>query len=243
MLTPMSRPAAARGSQPHRNHLSFPRLAADNARGVGLAAQIRSALMWFMGLGLCVTCGSGCLVTEKIPFEPDPLEPPQILDSRTSMVDIGDHFLIDKTTQAMWTMQVVVREQDPSRELRAHYRVYEPIKQTDPPFEQRVVPTGGVDPELRDLSFTVSSDTLSPGKCHKLELAVSGHFLKDEEEPTMDVSAPAFFKFVDPRYADDRAIAVWYVFEGKDNDTLAPDLAQSCGASTVFLTPPKVLMQ
>jgi hypothetical protein len=242
MLTPMSRLRAARGSHPLRNHLSFPRLATDNGRGVGLAAQIRSALMWFMGLGLCVTFGSGCVVTEKFPFEPEPLEPPDILNSPTFKIEIGDTFLVDKT-QMMWTMQVVVREKDPDRELRAHYRVVEPTTKVEPPFETVVVPSGGPNPELRDLTFTVSTERLSPGQCHRLELAVSGHFFKNDKDPTMDVSAPGFFNFVDPNFADDLDIAKWTVYEGDDNATLAPDLAQTCGAKTDLLTPPKVLMQ
>jgi hypothetical protein len=182
-------------------------------------------------------------VTDKIPFEPDPVEPPRILKSRTSKVDLGALFLIPKS-QMMWTMQVVVREKDPDRELHAHFRVVELDQPTvDPPFESRIVPTGGVDPELRDLTFMVSTDTLAPGKCHQLELAVSGHFLRDAEDPTMDVSAPAFFNFVDPRFADDLDIAKWTVFEGKDTDTLAQDLAKTCNPRTDLITAPNVLMQ
>ena len=42
-----------------------------------------------MGLGLWVALSGGC-VTDKIPFESKPREPPAILNAPTSRLQIGD---------------------------------------------------------------------------------------------------------------------------------------------------------
>jgi hypothetical protein len=229
MLTPMSRPASTRVRGPLGNLLLFPLLASDNARGVGLAAHRLAAWMWFMGLGWCVSCSSGCLVTDVIPFEEQPVEPPVILDSPTSARRIGFPFWMDKTTYTMWTMAVVVREKDATRPLTAHFRIVDPevdVTRNPPPFDAIPVPAGGIDPELRDLTFQVQTDSLALNHCHRLELAVSGHFL--------DFSDPPFFSLVEKAFKDDLATAVWPVFEGTGDPATSPnaaDLLNSCKAT------------
>lgn len=185
-----------------------------------------------MGLGLCLTCGSGCLVTDQIPFEEAPLEPPVILNSPTSPRKIGYPFFVDKT-KSMWTMQVTVREKNSLRPLAAHVRIVDPEVDdalTPPPsFDEFPVPTGGVDPELRDLTFQVQTASLKLNHCHRLELAVSGHFL--------DSSDPLDFSKVARAFKEDLATAVWGVWEGKNEVTeaQAKDLLDSCKAATDLL--------
>lgn len=188
-----------------------------------------------MGLGLWTALSGGCLVTDQITFDEEPIEPPEILDSPTSPRQMSRPFWVEASSM-MWPMQVLVREKDPNRDLVAHFRIVKPkiddLIKSPPPFDSVDVPKGGIDPELRELKFDVHTDRLDLGRCHRLELAVSGHF-----DPK-GISG-GFFSYTLPGYEDDLATAAWLVLEG-DSDLPDPDakaLLDSCDADVDLLEP------
>lgn len=190
-----------------------------------------------MGLGLWLALSGGC-VTDRIPFEAKPKEPPAILDSQTSSLKIGDLFWVDRSSSTEWPMQVVVRDANPNRELKARVRLldpdFDPTNPEDlpPPFQSIDVPKSGS--ELRDFPFTVPTSFLSLASCHRLELVVSGSFSKRAE-----AQGPAFFSYLDEDDAADIAWAKWWVWEGTTDSAMQPDKAmrivESCSAGTEVL--------
>lgn len=189
--------------------------------------------MQIMGLGLWLSLSGGCLVTDQITFEDEPDDPPDIRDLPTSKIKIGELFLVDAKMR-QWPMKVLVRDENTTRELKAHYRIVHPDIPVDtmpPPFEEVPVPSGGLDPELREVSFTVQTDLLKIGACHRLELAVSGHFRKRTDNNF-------FFDFPQDGFEDDLDKVSWWVWEGDDPERLNKDLIiQSCNANVDLLMP------
>jgi hypothetical protein len=236
----MSRSAALRRRSFPRNLLSFPRLAGNSRGGLGLAAQQWQAWVWFMGLGLWTVLSGGC-VTDTIPFDREPIEPPDIRDSPTSPRKIGDVFFVDASKPPpSWPMQVLVREKDPQRKLIARQRIYDPSKtdlsMSPPPFTTVVVPLGSLEePELREVSFEVRKSLLNPDTCYRLELVVSGSFGED------DVNNAYFDLIRVEDEAHDIDSAKWWVWEGERArlmDAMDSEAAQklllSCDAEAVM---------
>lgn len=187
-----------------------------------------------MGLGLMAALGGGC-VTDRIPFEERPMEPPEILDSLTSKLKIGDLFWVDRSGTTMWSMQVVVREADVNRPILAHWRLLDPeldLSNTNidlPEFVQSEVPKSGS--ELRDFRFSVQVQDLPLSSCRRLELVVSGSF--DETAVQDD-----FFSYVDREDRWDLAFARWWVWEGTPSTAMgenADRLVRTCKPATDVL--------
>jgi hypothetical protein len=228
----MSRPNARCSRFSFRNLLWFPRLAGNSRGGLGLAAQQRQALVWFMGLGLWTAVGGGC-VTDTISFDRKPVGPPIIEDSPTNPTDIkiGRPFWVDANKGREWSMEVLVREKDPNRALVARHRIYVPetTEPEDQPFDPVPVPQGSIEkPQERTLRFTVSTTSLEPDKCHQLDLVVSGSFDPD------DVTVPSRFDLIRDRAQEhDIDRAGWSVWEG-DEDSAEVGLFKSCGAEVLM---------
>lgn len=195
--------------------------------GSGLASSLRRVAVAVL---LTVCCG-GCLVTDKIVFPTDPDIPPTILDEPGTATPIGSIFWIDKTSTPEFGLKVRVRDQNVGQALRAHWRV---VKEGDssPLFDTAEIPPAAGEPN-RDLEFTVQSDGLQPGKCHHLELAVSGSFLDPKDRRADD---PRFFDFTSN--IDDLALASWWVWEGTGGaQTDKTRLLDSCHAIEALLKP------
>ncbi len=182
--------------------------------------------------GLLALCCGGCLVTDKIVFPVDPDIPPTILDEPgTQTPKIGAIFCIDKPATPEWSLTVKVRDQNPQQELWAHWRVVGDNDPT-PPFEKDMVPLPAVGQLGRDFTFKVQSDTLQEGKCHHLQLAVSGSFF-DHTDPRFD--DPRYFDF--PSNIDDLAEASWWVWEGKCDPATGDSARLLASCQAKLLTP------
>jgi hypothetical protein len=182
-------------------------------------------------LGLWTAVGGGC-VTDTISFHPEPVGPPIIESSPTFRTKINDTFWVDANDGPEWTMEVVVRDKDPDRELLARYRIYVPsktdLRERAPQFEQFTVPKGSVeDPEERTLPFKVPTTALEPDTCHRLELVVSGSF---------DPKQSAGFWFDVPRETvneHDIDAASWQVWEGDPLMPASEKLVTTCAAEVL----------
>jgi len=173
----------------------------------------------------------GCLVTDEITFDGQPDLPPVIVDAPGAKAEIGSIVWLDKQAASMWSFPVQIREQNVDQRLDAHFRVVHQGN-ASPDFESvPVLPQAGA--VLRDLTLVIKAESLRPGECHHLELAVSAAFFNGVK--------PVFFDAVPPGREDEVAYASWWLWEGP-GDTLAtePDkarLAETCRAVESFLTP------
>jgi len=224
MLTPMSR-LRPRSSPPRPRNCSGLRVEA--AAGPGIAVHPSAWVRWWLGLLLVPL--SGCLVTEEITFDEEPDLPTVIVDAPGSKTPIGHIVWLDKSAQPSWEFHVKVRDENLSQELTAHYRVVTQDTAT-PQFESVKLKPNQT--ELRDLTLTVKSESLRPGECHHLELAVSAAFLE---------STRPVFDAVPPGRETDVAYASWTLWEGPGSMlATVPDLArlaQTCGAIEDLLAP------
>jgi hypothetical protein len=172
------------------------------------------------------------LVTDQVEFPTDPDIPPMILDAPHSLAPIGSQVWIDKAAQPSWEMSVRVRELNLGQELKAHWRL---VNKDDPKplFSERKLPEG--DSELRDLEFTVQSDSLRDGECARLDLAVSGSFSKHIDDPK-------WFDQPNNDHDDDLDTASWWIFEGegptKTSDADKARILSSCITDDMLLPQP-----
>jgi hypothetical protein len=206
MLTLMSRETPS----PHRARAKNTRDLQPSAVWLGFGSELASVTFTVVTL-LVSACCSGCLVSDTITFPIEADVPPVILDRPATETAIGSMVWISKAaTPPEWPMKVIVRDQNSSQPLEAHWRVVQE-GETSPPFAKQDVPLSGQ--VTRPFEFRVQSDVLKMGKCHQLVLAVSGSFF--------DARNPDDTRFDDPKYfdlpanIDDLAVASWWIFEGQ----------------------------
>jgi hypothetical protein len=170
----------------------------------GLGPALASWGLRVLSLGLIVGAYDGCLVTDEIMFEGEPNVPPVILDTPDSRAPIGSHIWIDSSADTkMWTLDVLVRDENIDQPLVAHWRIVSDPNVLVPFFPQELQP-GQLE---RDLTIRVQTETLKLGVCHRLELKVSGSFLKK--------TTPPYFDAVRDGAEHDIAGAVWWLWEGE----------------------------
>lgn len=171
---------------------------------------------------------AGCLVNDEIMFEEEPNFPPVILDAPNPVVRIGEHIWIDGSAVPMLDLDVRVRDENINQELIAHWRVLGQ-GETLAEFDDQVLPPGLL---VRDLRISVNSArSIDDGRCHRLELAVSGSFLKNQKrKEVFDVT-------LDNADID---TAVWWIWEGRGEAGTLPQekaaLVDSCDAIEALLT-------
>jgi hypothetical protein len=179
--------------------------------------------------GAVLLACSGCLVTSQYEI-PDPTNVPPIIQDDPTSIPINSIVWLDSENPQSWSFSVLVRDEDTEQELDARWRL---VKQGEP--TPAFTPLDPLLPgELpRTLEIRLSSLQLSDGECHHLELAVSGHFWKDPRTG-MHLTEPLFFSEVTPDFADDLALASWWIWEGEGNTQTTNDekarLNDSCNA-------------
>jgi hypothetical protein len=139
---------------------------------------------------------------------------------------------INKSEQSMWSMAVKVRELNVTQELGVHWRLVNKDDMTPPFFSADLLPQG--DQALRDLPFDVQSDTLRDNECARLDLAVSGSFIKRSD--------PGLFAETKNDENTDIAQASWWIWEGLGQaDTSMTEkahIAASCPTDETLLVLP-----
>jgi hypothetical protein len=189
-------------------------------------------------LGALLAVCAGCLVTSKYEI-PDPTNvPPSIQDDPDGIAKISDTLWLDSENAQSWEFSVLVRDEDTEQVLDARWRL---VKQNEPlPAFNRLLDPLPAGMLVRRLRFVVGSTQLSDGECHKLELAVSGHFFKNRMG--MDRTEPFLFAEVTDGFEDDLAMAAWWIWEGKGNnqttDVDVGRLGKSCNADESLLGNP-----
>ena len=170
---------------------------------------------------LCLIVGpsAGCLVTDEIMFESERNVPPVILDAADrSKAPIRSHVWIDRSAvPKMWTVAVQVRDENIDQPLVARWRVVNDTE--DVYFDQLDLQPGQL---LRDLSITVLTETLLLGKCARLDLVVSGSFIKSND--------PRYFDLTTAGTPEDVAYARWWLWEGERGESAEAqaELLKSC---------------
>ncbi len=172
---------------------------------------------------------AGCLVNDEIMFEEEPDFPPVILDAPNPVAPIGEHIWIDSSVTAMWPLDVRVRDENINQELIAHWRVLGE-GETLEDFDQVILAPGLL---VRDLQISVNSArSLDRGSCHRLELAVSGSFFKNQKRREV-------FDVRPDDAQEDIDTAVWWIWEGRGemltDDQQKARLIDSCNAIEALL--------
>jgi hypothetical protein len=176
---------------------------------------------------------SACLVTDEIGFPEEEQFPPTIIDVPGTEIPIGAIFWVDLEghIQNEWSLPVRIRDDNVEQTLKARYRI---LREGDPLpawTESEIAPSGVVTRE--DYTVTVPYGELRRKECHRVELVVSGSFLRRTD--------PRFFDVLNDEgesYGDIARVA-WTIWEGKgERDTLDGDkvlLINSCAAIESFL--------
>ena len=175
---------------------------------------------------------SGCLVTE--PWSPpEPANVPPIIQadpSNPSSPEIGSIVWLntDDPSPREWEFAVVVISEDPLRPLEAHWRI---LKQNDrtPAYTTISLDTGE---RIRHVRINVTSSALQLKQCHRLELAVSGSFLKI---PNLE---RVLFDQTTMGHEEDLAKASWWIWEGKGSQTLDDQKLQVLNTCNAIETVP-----
>jgi hypothetical protein len=189
-------------------------------------------------LGAVLVASSGCLVTSKYEI-PDPTNvPPIIQDDPNSIAKIGSTIWLDSEKSQNWTFSVQVRDEDTEQVLDARWRL---VNEDEPMPAFNPLPQLLAGMLVRPLEFTVTSPQLSDGRCHHLELAVSGSFFKDRTGK--DRTDP--FYFAEVTLEDDLALAYWTIWEGEGINATTDDekvrLVDSCKADESLLGNPSTV--
>jgi hypothetical protein len=179
---------------------------------------------------------SGCLVTDEITFPEEPQFPPTILDVPGTDTPIGGILWVDlKQVTNEWRLKVQVRDDNIDEVLEARYRVWVGGEPALPAWESAEIPPSGA--AMRETyEVPVRFGYLRDDTCHRVELAVSGSFVRR--------TAPVYFDVLNGQGErdDDIARASWTILEGegeaKTDDVQALLLLRSCETIEAFLQQP-----
>ncbi len=176
---------------------------------------------------------SGCVVTDPVDFKDEVDVPPSILDDPT--FHNGSIIKFEKVEgNAPGAKEIEIdlriRDENVSQPLAVRTRITTSKGVTfiatcpDILLARQGVPTS-------DYKLTIPQAYLNAGECHKVEVAVSGHFdpcSRDAAETNKHFGTPAF------DHADDIARATYWIWEDGKNVLADPMAAQallnSCGA-------------
>jgi hypothetical protein len=182
---------------------------------------------------VAATMLSACLVTDEITFPEEVPYPPTIVDVPGSEIPIGTILWldIDQRTghpQNEWRIPVRIRDDNVDQELQTRYRVLREGSLLPPWTPDVIAPSGS--PTREDYEVKVRFGDLRPGQCHRLELVVSGSFLRRTD--------PRFFDVLNDEgeMNGDIARASWTILEGSATTAFV----DSCKAIPTFVHEPVV---
>jgi hypothetical protein len=160
-------------------------------------------------------CG-GCLVTEPIEF-PTPIDyPPEILAAPNGPA-LGDNINLSKAVYPIsYPFEVRVRDLNVDQDLQAHVRLVKEPGDRPMNFERPLVPRG--DRAERTVTIQVPTNSLTPFRCARLDLVVSGSFNRFQD---------GGFETI-PTGSNDIARAMWWIYEGDLDAPEAAFIAASC---------------
>jgi hypothetical protein len=206
---------------------NLPRIAKNHGKSSGFAALRRLgprlAICKLVRTLAVLVLLSGCLVTDPIEFDAPEGSPPMLLNPPSAKVPLGHIAWVDGTSGiTSWKFTLRVRDEDIGQNLQARWRV---VKEgnTTPRFEPTIdLPYNGT--LTRDFDILLEAGQLDMGKCHRLDVAVSGSFLDDDN--------PLAFDFALEN--NDLAVSNFWIWEGPGEiaatDVLKRDLVDSCNA-------------
>jgi hypothetical protein len=117
---------------------------------------------------------------------------------------LSSNFWADKSqTTTGWTFRARVRDEDVLEKLQLQWRIVTRFQKT-PEFVREDIPRNGT--ATRDFMIFVEQGLLTGSECHKLEIAVSGHFGSE--------TRPAYFGQPPMPFQDDVALGTWWLWEG-----------------------------
>lgn len=200
----------------------------DFLRRSQLGPTLAVARGWTLGFAASVAVLlSACLVTDPISFPEPESHPPTIIDSPGG-VPIGSTFWIDLDEPVNeWELPVRIRDDDVAQALKARHRV-RTEDEPEPEWSEVTIAPSGV--PLREHKVELFRGDIKQGRCHHVELVVSGSFFPRDDRP-------AFFDAV--LEVDDLASASWTIWEGPGelltDQTEKALLVDSCDALADFL--------
>lgn len=174
---------------------------------------------------------SGCLVTDPIEFDRPANNPPAFVMERPPKLQLGEiKYLSARDVPSGWKFTLRVRDQDVDQELEAQWRIV-----TGGTARKRkstiIIPATGA--QVRELTIPVDQGELDTDSCHRVEIAVSGSFVKPFEGDMEDLTRFADVD-VDDRF--DIAMFTFWIWEGEPNANDPAKLVETCGAQ-LFIAP------
>jgi hypothetical protein len=170
---------------------------------------------------------SGCVVTDPIDFEPPANNPPAFVMERPPKLQMGD---IKYVRQPSWSFPLRVRDQDVDQELEMQWRIVT-SGEAQARDTTRVVPATGE--QIREFIITVDQGRLVTDSCHRVEIAVSGSFVKPFEDEMEDLTR---FAEVEIENRFDVALFTFWIWEGDPSANDPSKLVETCGAQPVQTT-------
>ena len=169
---------------------------------------------------------SGCLVTDPIDF-PEPVAYPPSIGDAPGGVPIGSTVWIDLgAAMNEWEFPVQVRDDNVEQTLFARHRVRTEDNPTPAWTEVELAPSGV---PVREHKVELFRGDIEQGRCHQVELVVSGGFFGRDDPPFFDAVLSV----------EDIARASWTIWEGKgERETSEAEkalLVDSCNALADFL--------
>jgi hypothetical protein len=221
-LTAMSQAKMCDSAQISSNHGALRPRVSLGARLASLSAQ---------ALVLAVLGSlSGCVVTDPIDFEPPANNPPAFVMERPPKLQMGDIKYVRKQSAPSWTFTLRVRDQDVEQELEMQSRIVTSGEPRDRKAT-RIVPATGE--QVREFSIVVDQGEIEPDTCHRIEIAVSGSFVRPFEDETEDLTR---FADVEVENRFDVAIFTFWIWEGEPSANDPTKLVATCGAQPVQMT-------
>jgi hypothetical protein len=177
-------------------------------------------------LGLVLT---GCVVTDPVEFKNEVDVPPTIIDD--PQFPNGSIILFENVEgggEKALRIQPKIRDENVDQVLKVRLmitRAADAIVYTCP----ETALLGGS--TLRDYDIVVPQIYLNPGECHKVDVAVSGHFTRCRDDKEL---AEKLFADVDEDHSGDIARATFWVWEVSNNvlgnAAATQNLVNSCKA-------------
>jgi hypothetical protein len=156
-------------------------LSRNDMSGTTLAFILPSALYVF----LCATLMMGCLVTEKIDFDPEQEEnfAPTLHDIPGSATPIGELIEVNRGDQTEneireFSFELQIRDENVTQILKTRYEARTIETDEDPVVinPENYDDVGISGEAIRPFTLTIPLFQLTPGFCYRVELLVSGGF-------------------------------------------------------------------
>jgi hypothetical protein len=170
-----------------------------------------------LGVTLLAT---GCVVTDPIEFKDEVDLPPVIIDDPSYPNGSIIRFERVEGRGEEIRINLKIRDENTAQVLKVRTlirRAADTIVYTCP---ETVLASGAV---LRDYPLSITQSSLNPGECHKVEVAVSGHFERCREDPDL---AERLFEEVEETHANDIARATFWIWETSNNVLGVPAATQ-----------------